>query len=219
MYGARQASDMADGRPHTFLTPKLAAPLTSTDSVSSALAITPTKAVHEVAEALYGKRHGSAHHSLAADEAKEGNTDKEKSGGLTKVMEKLHLMKTKTEADATAEGKEKHDKDRKNPAADQWLAMRRLSEGELREVAGYGNWGNAQPGELFLNVSLMWPRCGRDADGTVLCADATCARRVPAEWHGVAVSHRQPWRCPAQHRVCHPGYHPGMHLALSRETG
>lgn len=190
MYGARQASNTADGPSHTFITPHLATLLTSTDSVSSALAIDPDKAVHEVAEALYGKRHGSAHHSLPADEAKEGNKDKEKSGGLTKVMEKLHLMKTKTEADATAEGNEKHDKDRKNPAADQWVAMRRLSEGELREVAGYGKWGNAQPGELFLNVSLPWPSCGRDADNIVLCADATCARRVPAEWHGVSVAHR-----------------------------
>jgi hypothetical protein len=145
----------------TFLSPRLAAHISSGTSVSSALATDPTEAVHAVAESLYGKKHGSAHHDLASDQAREGAESE--TSGLKRVMEKLHLMKTKTEDDYNDGAEGKHDKDRANPAADQWVAMRPLSESELKEVEGYGQWGGAQPSELFLNVRCELDRANGSA--------------------------------------------------------
>jgi hypothetical protein len=136
----------------TFLSPKLADRIRSTRTVSSELASAPADATpHGIAESLYGVSH-HVHHGHSKDE---GEFD---TGGATstvrRVLEKLHLRKAS--ADTSEHGRDetgKKDKDKKNPATDQWAAMRPLTQRELVEVRGYGQWGQSTPSELFLNVS------------------------------------------------------------------
>lgn len=137
----------------SFLPKKLFSLLTNeTPTVTSSLASSPSASIDSVATHLYGKHHGAAHHSLHADEAKEGDTKDSRSGGtLDKFMGKLHLSKSH-EATESPQGEGK-DKDVTNPAADQWASMRALRANELEEIKRCGQWGAAQPSELFLNVN------------------------------------------------------------------
>lgn len=134
----------------TFLSPNLFNLITAPQliTVTTSLAQNPTVAISAVAEKLYGTHHGHEHHDLARDEKAEGTQG---AGGL---LEKLHLGGSGDQHSMGAEeGAHHHDGHVHNPAADQWETMRPLSGEELAQMAKCGNWGSAQPGELFLNVS------------------------------------------------------------------
>ena len=126
--------------PSSFISPKLVSLINNPQSVSTALAQSPHASVKDVAEKLYGSmHHASAPHSLSQDEEKEGD----KVSTVDKMLDKLHLRK--------AHEGSTHDKDDKNPAADQWDAMRVLNPQEIEQVASLGKFGS-KPGELFTNV-------------------------------------------------------------------
>ncbi|GFZ43593.1 hypothetical protein JCM24511_01313 [Saitozyma sp. JCM 24511] len=135
-----------------FLSPALLAHIKSSRSVTSELAAAPPDtAVSQVAESLYGKPH-HVHHRASKDEQLEHDSATgTESKGIGKLLEKLHLRKASTDESVRDETGQK-DKDRKNPAADQWEAMRLLTQTELDEIRGCGQWGGSKPGELFLNI-------------------------------------------------------------------
>jgi hypothetical protein len=137
-----------------FLSPALLAHIKSSRTVTSELATAPPDtAVSQVAESLYGKPH-HVHHRASKDEQLEHDSATgTESKGIGKLLEKLHLRKASTDESVRDETGQK-DKDKKNPAADQWEAMRLLTEAELDEIRGCGQWGESKPGELFLNVSI-----------------------------------------------------------------
>jgi hypothetical protein len=101
------------------------------------------------------------HHRASKDEQVEHDSATgSESKGIGKLLEKLHLRKASTDESVRDETGQK-DKDRKNPAADQWEAMRLLTQTELDEIRGCGQWGGSKPGELFLNVSIrILSACG-----------------------------------------------------------
>ena len=131
----------------SFIPEKLYSLLTASNTVTVALAASPTQSVQGVAEPLFGKHHGHAHHSLHSDEAAEHEHSSD-GGAMEKVLGKLHLSHSGNSELAK-------DKDVNNPAADQWAAMRPLRAEELEQIKSCGKWGTAQPSELFLNVSTQ----------------------------------------------------------------
>lgn len=122
----------------------------------------PDKAIHDLATALFGAKHERREQ---ADDPHDADSSSE--SGLGKVLKKLHLKKDNhlsehSRDDPSSQSGEGHagrDKDDSkyshNPAIGQWNAMRPLTSAELEEVKGYGQWGQTEPGELFLNVRSL----------------------------------------------------------------
>jgi len=148
----------------TFLPPKLLNLFKpNSPNVLSTMASTSTASIESVAEHLFGPHHKHAHHSTHSDEVKEH--DEGQSGGtMDQLMGKLHLIKSGGgEGQEQFAGGEGKDKDVENPAVDQWRSMRVLRGGELEEIRQCGQWGLAQPSDLFLNVSgKVSLRCPQD---------------------------------------------------------
>jgi hypothetical protein len=140
----------------SFLPERLIQLINSPQTVTSTYATSPQgTAIQAVAEKLYGKHHHHAPHSLSSDQTREHEAKDESSGGLSKILGRLHLKTSKETSDTKGTVDEEHvkkDKDVTNPAADQWAAMRWLDERELEGIRKCGNWGGSQPSDLFLNV-------------------------------------------------------------------
>ncbi len=200
------SQSQSQSQSESFLPCKLISLLGNPSStVTSSLASNPSSSIESVATQLYGKHHGYAHHSLHTDQAKEH--EKEGGGAIEKVMEKLHLGKSQE----THEG-EGEDKDETNPASDQWKAIRLLRGQELEEVRKCGQWGGAQPSELFLNVSRLLVASGIEGFVDVR-SDAGDVGGEPVEWVVLAGTYGESWGRAAHHHLRHPGHHRGMRFS------
>ncbi|WWD17806.1 hypothetical protein CI109_102248 [Kwoniella shandongensis] len=131
-----------------FLSQKLFNLLTTpTPTVTSTLAASyPETSVKEVAEKLYGHHRDHGHHAHHLDhatgqesQAGAGSDGRPNVSKVEKLLEKVHL-------------KGSEDEGVHNPAQEQWDAMYPLSQEHLEQVRRCGQWGEAQPSELFLNV-------------------------------------------------------------------
>ncbi|KAK8865996.1 hypothetical protein IAR55_001147 [Kwoniella newhampshirensis] len=131
-----------------FLSPKLYSLLTTpSPTVTTTLASSsPDTTVKEVAEKLYGHHRDHGHHAHHLDHTTgqedhvDGGTDgKPKAGKVEKLLEKVHLRGSEDEGIS-------------NPAQEQWDAMQPLNGAEIDQVRKCGQWGQAEPSALFLNV-------------------------------------------------------------------
>jgi len=149
---------------NTFLSSRLINLINSDKTVTSTFASSPPgTSVHSVAESLHSKQspHQSydSRSSSAAEQGRQCGETTESTGSLNKVLEKLHMKSTDSDAskkytDGSTKS-QKYDKDVDNPAKEQWNSMRKLNPQELEEVRSYGKWGGVAPSDLFLNVSQV----------------------------------------------------------------
>ncbi|WWC60775.1 uncharacterized protein I303_103351 [Kwoniella dejecticola CBS 10117] len=113
----------------------------------------PGTSVQQVAENLYGSHRDHGHHSHYATRLHNDSTASPPTGGqekeqgtMDKLLDKLHLKK---QDDVQAQDAEEGPK---NPAEEQWRDMRLLTPEQMAEIRKYGQWGKAEPTELFLNI-------------------------------------------------------------------
>lgn len=132
----------------SFLNPNLLASLSPTsETVTQALAKSPSSSVQEVVEKLYGKQHTHSHHTIAKEDSLGDGAHEDT--GVSKMMHKLHIKKDHSGEDGPTGHKAKHE----NPAQAQWANMRALTSEQVAEVRKVGGFGGVDTSELFVNVS------------------------------------------------------------------
>lgn len=126
-------------------------------SVTSEYAVSPSgTSVHQVAEKLYP--HEAHHHEPVKEQ-----TDPSDQSKLDKVLNKLHIghdSPAKSDKWAHQHG----------AAWEQWQRMKQPTADDLEIIKSCGQWGSAQPSELFLTVSKLGYRAHDQIYGQALLA-------------------------------------------------